>query len=296
MEEAVSFFSEGYKLQGDVYVPDDLAPGETRPGILLCHGYTGLKDLYLPETARALNDAGYVALALDYKGWGESEGPPYRLTPYSRVTDAHAALTFLGLRPEVDADRMGLFGWSYGGATVVWLAAHDQRVKCVVSSVSPSHGARWLESVRTPEEWAELERRSVADRENRVLTGESERVPREMILYMDPDSKRLSAQTRKKTSAAAAADLPLEYVDETIGLNAEWVVGHISPRPVLFIACENDKVAPVAESQAMFECAGEPKKLIIIEGRGHYDAYFDDTFARVMSEATAWYGKHLGVG
>ena len=293
MQEAVSFFSEGYRLQGDVYVSDDLAAGEKLPAVLLCYGYTGLKDLYLPETARALNAAGYVVLAFDYKGWGESEGAPNRLTPYSRVADAHAALTFLGLRPEVDADRMGLFGWSYGGATVVWLAAHDPRAKCVVSSVGASHGARWLESVRTPEEWADLKRRSEADRESRVLTGESEHVPRDLILYMDPDSKRLSSRSRKKTSAAAADTLPLEYVDETLGLNAEWVVEHISPRAVLFIACENDKVAPVTESKAMFDCAGEPKKLVIIEGRGHYEAYIDDTFERVMAEATAWYGEYL---
>ena len=293
MEEAVTFYSEGFKLQGDIYVPDDLADGETRPSVLLCHGYTGLKDLYLPETARALNAAGYVVMAFDYKGWGNSEGSPFRLTPYSRVTDAHSALTFLSLRPEVDVDRLGLFGWSYGGATVVWLAAHDERVKCVVSSVSPSHGRRWLESVRTAEEWAELKARAEADRETRVLTGKSEWVPRSMILYMDEDSKRISSQSRKSTSAAAADTLPLEYVDETIGLNAEWVVEHISPRAVLFIACENDRVAPVLEPQTLFECAGEPKKLVVIPGRGHYDAYFDETFEQVMSEANAWYDQYL---
>ena len=102
------------------------------------------------------------------------------------------------------------------------------------------------------------------------------------------------AKLKNAIGLAAAADtLPLEYVDETLGLNAEWVVEHISPRAVLFIACENDKVAPVAESKAMFECAGEPKKLVIIEGRGHYEAYIDDTFKRVMAEATAWYGEYL---
>ena len=45
MKRAIEFYSEGVKLQGDVYVPDDLAPGETRSAILLCHGYTGVKDL-----------------------------------------------------------------------------------------------------------------------------------------------------------------------------------------------------------------------------------------------------------
>ena len=42
---------------------------------MLCHGYTGVRNLYLPEIARVFNAAGYVALTLDYKGWGDSEGP-----------------------------------------------------------------------------------------------------------------------------------------------------------------------------------------------------------------------------
>ncbi len=293
MHEAISFFSEGYRLQGDVYIPDGLTSGEKRPGVLLCHGYTGLKDLYLPDTARALNQAGYVVVAFDYKGWGESEGSPHRLAPHSRVTDAHSALTYLIQRPEVDANKIGLFGWSHGGSIVVWLAAIDQRAHCVVSVVAPGNGERWLESVRTPEVWATLQEQSAADRVSRVLSGKSQFVPRGEILLMDPDSVRLSSQARKETSAAGADSLPLEYVDETIDFNPEWVVGHIEPRPVLFIGCEKDLVVPPAELEAMHEHANEPKKLVIIEERGHYDVYFGETFTRVMAETTAWFGDHL---
>ena len=38
MKRAVEFYSEGFKLQGDVYTPDGLAPGERRAAVLLCHG------------------------------------------------------------------------------------------------------------------------------------------------------------------------------------------------------------------------------------------------------------------
>ena len=58
MKRAVEFSSEGFKLCGDVYLPDGLAPDETRSAVLLCHGYTGVKDLYLPDNARVLNEAG----------------------------------------------------------------------------------------------------------------------------------------------------------------------------------------------------------------------------------------------
>ena len=118
MKRAVEFYSEGVKLCGDVYTPDDLAAGETRSAVLLCHGYTGVKDLYLPDNAASLNQAGYVAMTFDYKGWGDSEGTRSRLAPYSRVADVQAAMTFLGLQPEVGEERIGLYGTSYGGATV----------------------------------------------------------------------------------------------------------------------------------------------------------------------------------
>ena len=49
MQRPVEFYSEGFKLFGDLYTPDDPAPDEKRAGVVLCHGYTGVKDLYLPR-------------------------------------------------------------------------------------------------------------------------------------------------------------------------------------------------------------------------------------------------------
>jgi hypothetical protein len=49
MRKPVSFFSQGVKLVGDLYLPDDLARGEKRAAVLLCHGYTGVRNIYLPD-------------------------------------------------------------------------------------------------------------------------------------------------------------------------------------------------------------------------------------------------------
>src|ERR1700733_3032418 len=106
----ISFFSEGVRLAGDLFLPGDLRHGETRPGIVLCHGYTGVRNLYLPDIARVLTDTGYVVLTFDYKGWGDSEGPRSRLAPYSRVIDSQAALTWLAAQDMVDAEKLGIYG------------------------------------------------------------------------------------------------------------------------------------------------------------------------------------------
>ncbi len=243
MKKAVTFYSEGCKLAGDLYLPSDLERGEERAGVLLCHGYTGVKDLYLPDNARVLTDAGYVAMTFDYKGWGTSEGPLARLNPYGRVADAHAALTFLAMQAEVDDDRLGIYGTSYGGGTAVWLAAIDERVKCVVSVVGVGHGARWMRGVQRPDEWHDLLEQSQADRERRVTTGESAVVDRDFVLLADRQSRELTAAARR-ANPAAVNEVPLEYVDETLSFNPEWVVDKIAPRAVLFITTDDDRLVP----------------------------------------------------
>jgi hypothetical protein len=288
----VTFWSEGTRLVGDVYAPDDLAPGERRAGIVLCHGYTGVKDLYLPDNARVLNEAGYVAMTFDYKGWGDSGGPRSRLAPYSRVADVQAALTFLGTLPQVDPDRLGLYGTSYGGATVVWTAAIDERVRCVVSVVGIGDGRRWMRSVRRPDEWHDLLARSARDRVKRALEGASEFVPREEILLPDRQSAELAAVARRNNPAAVGA-IPLEYVDDTVQFNPEWVVDRIAPRPVLFITTDDDRLVPPEESAALYARAGEPKKLVVLKGYGHYQVYAEPAFGEVMAATLDWYRAHL---
>ena len=288
----ISFHSEGLRLVGDLYTPDDLRPQERRAGIVLCHGYTGVKDLYLPDNARVLVEAGYVVLAFDYKGWGESEGSRTRLAPYSRVADVQAALTFLGAQAAVDERRLGIYGTSYGGATVVWTGAVDRRVRCIVSVVGIGHGERWMRSVRRPDEWFDLLDRAAADRVKRTMDGRSEFVDRNEILLPDRQSAGLAAAARRDVPSALDT-LPLEYIDETLGFHPEWVVDRIAPRPVLFITTDDDRLVPPDESLALYAKAGEPKKLVVLEGYGHYEVYAEPAFGEVMRETVAWFGEHL---
>jgi dipeptidyl aminopeptidase/acylaminoacyl peptidase len=292
VKQPISFYSEGVRLVGDIFLPDGLRPGERRPAVVLCHGYTGVKDLYLPDNAQVLNEAGFVAMAFDYKGWGDSEGARSRLAPYSRVADVQAALTFIGTRPEVDPARVGIYGTSYGGATVVWVAAIDQRVKCVVSVVGIGNGARWMRSVRRPDEWHDLLARSAQDRERRTVEGKSEFVPREEILLPDRQSAELAAAARRNNPAAVST-IPLEYIDETLQFHPEWIVDKIAPRPVLFITTDDDRLVPPAESIELHARAGEPKKLVVLKGFGHYEVYGEPAFSQVMHETVAWFHEHL---
>ena len=260
--------------------------------MLLCHGYTGVKDLYLPDNARILNQAGYIVMTFDYKGWGESEGSRSRLAPYGRVADVQAAMTFLGMQSEVDENRIGLYGTSYGGATVSWVGAIDQRPQCIVSVVGIGHGARWMSRVRRVDEWFDLLERSKSDREQRATTGDSQMVERSDILLPDRQSAELAAAARRNNPAAVGT-IPMEYVDDTIGFNPEWIVDKISPRPILFITSDNDRLVLQEESEQLYAHAKEPKKLVVLKGYGHYEVYQEPAFTEVMAATLEWFQEHL---
>jgi len=290
--QEVSFYGEGMKLQGDLFLPDDASAKVSCAGIVLCHGYTGIKDLYLPDNAEWLRQAGYAVLIFDYKGWGKSEGTRGRLAPFSRVADTHAALDFLSMQEAVDENRLGLYGTSYGGATVIWTAAMDERVRCTVSVVGVGQGKLWMRSVRRPDEWFELLERSSADRTKRAFTGESETIDRDEILLQDHASAKLSAAARRDNPAAIDT-LPLEYVDETLRFHAEWVVDKIAPRPLLLITADDDRLVPPEQSERLYSLAGEPKKLFTLKGCGHYDVYAEPAFSEVMTQTTSWFATYL---
>lgn len=158
MKEELTLWSEGTRIAADLFVPDDLGTGETRPGILLCHGWAGPKSHLSATYAPYFCRAGFVCLTFDYRGWYESDARlitpdrqpevdadgtlTVRATPVREVVDPldqnrdiHNVLDFLMEEPRVDADRVGLWGSSFGGGHVLFIAGTDPRIRAVVSQV-----------------------------------------------------------------------------------------------------------------------------------------------------------------
>src|SRR6516164_2039722 len=115
-QRTVNFFSEETRMEGDLFLPVDLKANERRPGVVLCHGFTGVRSLILGDYAKAFAQAGFVALTFDYRGYGGSEGIRRRLIPMEQIDDIRNAISFFETLPEVDPDRIGLWGTSFGGA------------------------------------------------------------------------------------------------------------------------------------------------------------------------------------
>ena len=130
---SVTFYADGLELDGDLYVPDDLQAGERRPALIVLSGYSGVKTAVPAHWSPAFQERGFVCLGIDYRGYGKSQGERGRIWPQDEVEDVRAAVSFLEQHPEVDPEKIGVFGWAQGGSVAIVEAADDPRVKAVVT-------------------------------------------------------------------------------------------------------------------------------------------------------------------
>ena len=124
--------ADGIALAGWLYLPDGDVPV---PGVVMNHGFSATRHMGLPGFAEAFASAGMAVLLYDHRNLGDSGGETRQeIDPWAQMLDARTALTWLGARPEVDADRLGLWGSSFSGGEAICLAAVDRRIKAVVAN------------------------------------------------------------------------------------------------------------------------------------------------------------------
>src|SRR5271155_778315 len=135
------------------------------PAVAMAHGLGAVKEMYLEPFARRFAKAGIAALVFDYRGFGASGGEPrQRVSPHDQMEDYRNALTWLSLQPEIDANRLGIWGTSFSGAHVIQIAAHDPRVKAVVSQVGPMDLGQIIRGIAGPERFVSLQRLAIQER------------------------------------------------------------------------------------------------------------------------------------
>jgi hypothetical protein len=292
-KEKVSFYSEGNKLSGDIYLPDD-DKGKPWPGIVQGPGFLGLRDAkHYALMFEKLCAAGYACLCFDYRGWGDSEGKDRGwVMPKWQMEDIRNAISYLETRADVDPNRIATYGsGGTGGGNAVYVAAIDARVKCAVCYLGISNGRDWLHSMRREYEWVDYLKRIAEDRKKRALTGAGERVSaREEIMIATPERK--TTTIKKEVADKIPDEMPLQCAEAIIEYSPEDVVHKIAPRGVLFVAVENDAVTPESQSITLYEKAGEPKKLVIFRQTTHYGIY-NDYFKEVAENVVDWYNRHL---
>jgi len=134
--EQVSFPSAGVECDAWLFraTDDSLAGAGGRPIVVMAHGLGGTKDSGLESFAAGLAAAGLDVFAFDYRGFGASGGTPRQVvSPAGQLADYRAAMAAAAGLPDVDANRLVLWGVSLSGGTVLAAGADRDDVAAVVS-------------------------------------------------------------------------------------------------------------------------------------------------------------------
>ncbi len=272
----LAFFSSGHRLAADLHLPD-AETGAPYPVVIPCSGYQGLKVIHPERFARALTKRGYAVLAFDYRGFGMSEGERGRLVPQEWAEDVRAAVDRVGSLPELDATRIALLGWGLGGGVVVAEAAEDERVCAVVACNGIADGYRSTRNMHDEGSWDELLKRVEADRSHRTCTGRSEITSPWDIVRLDLDSRTDQYVCDELYQAPGfGSGVTLESADYLLRFQPAAVAGRLSPRPLLIIHGSENQLHHPEEAQALYDAAAQPKRLELLEGRGHTEWMADD--------------------
>lgn len=123
----------GITLVADLYEPKDIK-GKL-PAIAVCGPFGAVKEQCSGLYAQTMAERGFLSIAFDPSFTGESLGiPRYMASPDINTEDFQAAVDFLSVQENVDAEKIGIIGICGWGGMALNVAAIDTRVKATVTS------------------------------------------------------------------------------------------------------------------------------------------------------------------
>ena len=226
----ISFEVEGFKLVGQVYIPEQ----QPSPAVCLCHGVprggvSDPSDRGYPALAERLCRAGFVTLIFNFRGTGDSGGN-FDILGWTR--DLEIVLDYLYNMGEADRGMISVMGFSGGAAVSVYVVAKDHRVSSLITCACPTKFRFAADAERA---------KSAIEHFRNIGIIRDEAFPPSVEGWLD-GFEQVS---------------PLNWIE------------NISPRPLLIIHGAEDEVVDLSSAWALYERAGQPKELLVIEGAGH---------------------------
>ena len=135
--------ADGREFYNQLFLPADLKPGEKRPAIIFVHGgprrqmLLGYHYMHFYHWSFGINQwlasKGYVVMSVNYRsgiGYGRSftNAPNTGGRGNAEYQDVLAAGKYLQTRPDVDPDRVGIWGLSYGGVLTAQALARNSDI------------------------------------------------------------------------------------------------------------------------------------------------------------------------
>ena len=290
-------------VSADMYMPKDIDKSKKYAAIIVGTPYGGVKEQGAGIYAQTMAERGFIAIAFDESFNGESGGEPRHVSsPDIFVEDFSAGVDFLGTRPFVDRQKIGVIGICGSGAFAITAAQVDHRIKAVAtaSMYDMSRVIRygWKDGMSDEQRnqtldqlgeqrWKDFETGSPLLPQG--FPGEpADTIPE----GLDPISSEFWEYYAMARGHHPRAHGPFTKTSNMAFMNFPLLnyITAISPRPILFIIGENAHSRYFTEDA--YEKAAEPKELYIVPGARHIDLY-DRVVMIPFDKLTSFFKAHL---
>lgn len=287
----VSFDSGGVGLVGYLHRPAG-ATGKL-PCVVMAHGFGGTQDR-LFGSAETFAAAGLAVLTFDYRFFGESGGKPRQVIDMEgQRRDWRAAVSWARSRPEIDPDRVALWGSSLGGTHTIFVAAGDGRVAAVVAQI-PYAGLPKERVGRTKAQAWRLMWMAFKDRVRGWLGLSPLYVPavgtaEEGAVLVDPHARRI-ARALSEGDSVWRNEVAPRVVFDILRLKPSSVAKEVRA-PLLVSIAEKDTEAPPYLTRRLAKLAprGEVRSYPVT----HYEMYRPEIRERVLADQLEFLKRHL---
>ncbi|HEV7278891.1 MAG TPA: alpha/beta hydrolase [Pirellulaceae bacterium] len=281
-------FDNQYKMKvaGNLFMPNGLDADARSAAIVVGHPMGAVKEQSADLYATKLAERGFVTLSIDLPFWGESEGQPRNAVAPDVYAEAFsAAVDYVGTRPFVDRERIGVLGICGSGSFAISAAKIDPRMKAVATVSMYDMGAANRNALNKS---LTLEQRKkvlaeAAEQRYAEFTGGATKYTSGTVHELDDDTHPIQREffdfyRTPRGEFTPAGSSPELTTHPTMTSNVKFMnfypfndIDTISPRPMLFIA--GAKAHSIEFSEDAYKLAAEPKELLIVPDAGHVDFY-----------------------
>ena len=300
-------FENQYKMKvaGNLYLPENMDKNAKSPAIIVGHPMGAVKEQAANLYATKMAERGFVTLSIDLPFWGESEGLPRNAVSPDMYAEAFsAAVDYLGTRPFVNKNGIGVIGICGSGSFAISAAKIDPRLKAIatISMYDMGQASRnGLKQAQTLEQRKAIIAEAAAQRYVEFeggatrytggtvheITEHSDPIAREFYdFYRTPRGEFIPAGSSKERATHPTLTSNVKFMNFYPFNDMEM----ISPRPLLFIT--GDQAHSKEFSEDAYKRAAEPKELYYVRGAGHVDLY-DRVNVIPFDKLTEFFSRNL---
>jgi len=297
----VYFFSQGYKLAGDLYLPENFNPSQKYPTIIFTRPGTQVKEQTGAVYGQKLANKGYAFLVFDPQNFGDSEGEVRNHeSMHSMVPNTIDAVSFLRTMDCVDRDNFFGLGLCAGSPYICNVAIGDSRIKAVGTVVGNFDAAAALFGNYPTEAIEYMLNVAAEGRQHYYETGEYQTadvfsgIPMPPPENMPKDIQDIYQYYFVRAGKDKHPNYSSEYPTIAMPLDPArifTVQAKYFTTPLLVIAGENAFTKQM--DKEVYDMAVSEKEWLELEGASHLDLYDIDQYVdQAVSKVVEFFKKH----